>query len=40
MLQEENGAMLLNELLTYDETHPYIRQISKQILDAVNTNIV
>lgn len=37
MLQEENGTMLLNELLTYEATHPYIKQISKQILDAVHT---
>lgn len=39
MLQEENGSMLLSDLQICDETHSHIKQISGQILAALDLNV-
>lgn len=39
MLREERGNVLLKDLLTHDESHPYIGLIS-QILETLETNVV
>lgn len=40
MLREERGAILLRDLLNYEESHPDIRYISNQILGTLNTNAI
>jgi hypothetical protein len=39
MLQEEKGHLLLNELISYTDSHPDIKLISSQILDTVAGNV-
>lgn len=40
MLREEEGDVLLNDLLNYEESHPCIRNISMQILETLDSNII